>query len=195
MRGWAHRAGRSETVDWYLPLKLVHIVSAIVAVGTNLTYFVWLTVMRDRPQQEQSFALGTIRWLDARLANPGYLLLPITGIAMVLIEDIGFTTFWIAVAIGLYILVAVLAGAVFVPSLRRLTTIVENEGPGAGNYAEAVRQTRMRGLLTMLPIAAILYLMVLKPTPRARRLPSRASGASAASRPGRPRSRRAEPVP
>jgi uncharacterized membrane protein len=152
-------------VDWYLPLKLVHIVSAIVAVGTNLTYFVWLTVIRGRPQPEQSFALATIRWLDSRLANPGYFLLPITGIAMVLIGDIGFTTFWIAVAIGLYILVAILAGAVFVPALRRLTTIVETAGPGSAGYADALKQTRIRGLLTMLPIAGILYLMVLKPTP------------------------------
>jgi hypothetical protein len=29
-----------ETVDWYLPLKLVHVLSAILAVGTNVTYFV-----------------------------------------------------------------------------------------------------------------------------------------------------------
>ena len=164
-------------MDWYLPLKLVHIVSAIVAVGTNLTYFVWLTVMKDRSQAEQSFILGTIKFVDARLANPGYFLLPITGIAMVLIRDLGFTTFWIAVAIGLYILVAVLAGAVFVPALRRLAAIVETEGPGSSDYSEAVRRTRTRGLLTMLPIAGILYLMVLKPRPRTRRLPSRASAA------------------
>ena len=90
-------------MDWYLPLKLVHIVSAIVAVGTNLTYFVWLTVMRGRPQTEQSFILATIKAVDARLANPGYVILPITGIAMVLIGDIGFTTFWIAVAIGAFV--------------------------------------------------------------------------------------------
>jgi uncharacterized membrane protein len=84
---------------------------------------------------------------------------------MVLIGDIGFTTFWIAVAIGLYILVAILAGAVFVPALRRLTTIVETAGPGSSEYPDALKQTRIRGLLTMLPIAGILYLMVLKPTP------------------------------
>ncbi|HET9250203.1 MAG TPA: DUF2269 family protein [Actinomycetota bacterium] len=152
-------------MDWYLPLKLVHIVSAIVAVGTNVTYFVWLTVMKGRPQGEQSFALSTIRRLDSSLANPAYFVLPVTGVIMVLIEDLGFTTFWIALAIGLYVLVGVFAGALFVPALRRLTEIVDTEGPDAPGYADAVRRTKMRGLLTMLPVAGILYLMVLKPTP------------------------------
>ena len=152
-------------MDWYLPLKLVHVLSAIVAVGTNVTYFVWLALMRGRSQSDQVFALESIQRLDARVANPAYVVLPITGIVMVLIEDIGFTTFWIAVAIGLYILVGVFAATLFVPALRRLTTIVEKEGPGAAGYEEAARRTRTMGLLTMLPVAGILYLMVLKPTP------------------------------
>ena len=152
-------------MDWYLPLKLVHVLSAIVAVGTNVTYFVWLTVMKGRPQGEQSFALATIRRLDSSLANPAYFVLPVTGVIMVLIEDIGFTTFWIALAIGLYVLVGVFAGALFAPALRRLAEIVDTEGPEAPGYAEAVQRTRARGLLTMLPVAGILYLMVLKPTP------------------------------
>lgn len=152
-------------MDWYPPLKLVHVVSAIVAVGTNVTYFVWLTVMKGRSQSEQSFALATIRRLDSSLANPAYFVLPVTGVIMVLIEDIGFTTFWIAVAIGLYVLVAVIAGALFAPSLRRLAEIVDTQGPDAAAYADAARRTRTMGLLTMLPVAAILYLMVLKPTP------------------------------
>jgi uncharacterized membrane protein len=152
------------TVDWYLPLKLVHVLSAIVAVGTNVTYFVFLRAMRDRPQPEQSFVLRTIKWLDAHLANPGYIVLPITGVAMVLVGDLGFTTFWIAVAIGLYVLVGVFAGALFVPALRRLTALVEGEGPAAG-YDAAARRTMSQGLVTMLPVAGILYLMVMKPTP------------------------------
>ncbi|MGH7542230.1 MAG: DUF2269 family protein, partial [Gemmatimonadota bacterium] len=91
-------------------------------------------------------------------------LLPVTGIVMVLVSDLGFTTFWIAVAIGLYVLVGVSAGALFVPALRRLTGIVEDAGPGSGAYAAAARATFTRGVITMLPVAAILYLMVIKPT-------------------------------
>ena len=152
-------------MDWYLPLKLVHVLAAMLAVGTNVTYFVWLGVIRGRPHREQAFALDTIRKLDARLANPGYAILPITGVIMVLIaEGLGFTTFWIAVAIGLYILVGVLAGALFAPSLRRQVALAEAEEDPAA-YEAAARRTRTTGFLTMLPVAAILYLMILKPTP------------------------------
>ena len=111
-------------MDWYLPLKLVHVLSAIVAVGTNLTYFVWLASMKGRAPTQQAFALETIKKLDTRLANPAYGVLPLTGVIMVLVADgLGFTTFWIAVAIGLYILVGVIAGVFFAPSLRRQTEL------------------------------------------------------------------------
>lgn len=151
-------------MDWYLPLKLVHVLSAIVAVGTNLTYFVWLASMKGRAPSQQTFALNTIKKLDARLANPAYGVLPLTGVIMVLISDgLGFTTFWIAVAIGLYILVGVLAGAFFAPSLRRQTALADEAGSPA--YEAAARRTRTTGILTMLPVGGILYLMVMKPLP------------------------------
>ena len=155
--------GEESDVDWYLPLKLVHVVSAIVAVGTNVTYFVWLAVMNGRSHPEQAFALDTIRKLDSRLANPAYGILPLTGVIMILISDgLGFTTFWIAVAIALYILVGVLAGAFFAPALRRQTELATDAG--SAGYEAAARRTRTTGLFTMLPVAGILYLMVLKPT-------------------------------
>ena len=151
-------------MDWYLPLKLVHVLSAIVAVGTNVTYFVWLAAMKGRAPSQQGFALETIKKLDARLANPAYGVLPLTGVIMVLVADgLGFTTFWVAVAIGLYVVVGVVAGAFFAPSLRRQTDLASEAGSPA--YEAAARRTRATGLLTMLPIAGILILMVMKPTP------------------------------
>ncbi|MDQ4107793.1 MAG: DUF2269 domain-containing protein [Actinomycetota bacterium] len=151
-------------MDWYLPLKLVHVLSAVVAVGTNVTYFVWLAAIRGRSQPEQSFALQTIKALDSRLANPAYGILPLTGVIMVLVGDLGFTTFWILAAIGLYVLVGVIAGVLFAPSLRRQTELVAREGTGSGAYEAAARRTRTTGLLAMLPVAGILYLMVMQPT-------------------------------
>ena len=140
-------------MDWYLPLKLVHVLSAIVAVGTNLTYFVWLAAMKERPPSQQAFALETIKKLDMRLANPAYAVLPLTGVIMVLIADgLGFTTFWIAVAIGLYILVGVIAGVFFAPSLRRQTELAGEAGSAA--YEAAAKRTRITGILTMLPSRA-----------------------------------------
>jgi uncharacterized membrane protein len=153
-------------MDWYLPLKLVHVLSAIVAVGTNVTYFVWLAAMKNRLPAERSFALDTIRKLDSRLANPAYGILPLTGVIMILVSDgLELTTFWILMAIGLYVLLGVFGGALFAPSLRRQAELVVTDASSSAVYEAAARRTRTTGLLTTLPVAGILYLMVMKPTP------------------------------
>ena len=151
-------------MSWYSLLKLVHILAAIVAVGTNLTYFVWLARISGQPRPEQAAVLGGIKALDARLANPAYGILPLTGVGMVLVGDIPFSTFWVALAIGLYIAVGVIAGVLFSPALRRQVELVAKDEAGSDAYIEAARRT-MFGAFTMLPIAVILYLMVIKPTP------------------------------
>jgi uncharacterized membrane protein len=152
-------------VSWYSLLKLVHILAAIAAVGTNVTYFVWLARIKGQPRPEQAVVLGGIKALDARLANPAYGILPLTGVGMVLVGDIPFSTFWVALAIGLYVAVGVIAGMLFSPALRRQVELVANAEVGSDAYSEAARRTTMFGAITMLPIAAILYLMVIKPTP------------------------------
>lgn len=137
--------------------------SAIIAVGTNVTYFVWLSRTRKHPQQAPHVLPG-LKALDTRLANPAYIVLPITGILMVLDADLGFTTFWIATAIGLYVALAVIAGAFFSPSLRRQVELAAATAEPS-TYDQAAKRTTLAGVITMLPIAAILYLMVIKPTP------------------------------
>jgi uncharacterized membrane protein len=151
-------------VSGYSWLKLVHVLSAIVAVGTNVTYFIWLARAKQEPGHELSVLRG-IRALDARLANPAYVVLPLTGVGMVLTSDLEFSTFWIALAIGLYVLMGVLAGVFFGPSLRRQVEIAQGEGARSQGYAAAARRTVLAGGITMVPIAAIVYLMVMKPTP------------------------------
>jgi uncharacterized membrane protein len=147
----------------YLALKLIHVLAAIVAVGTNVTYFVWLSRIRRQPEQG-AYVLPGIKALDARLANPAYVVLPVTGILMVLDADLGFTTFWIITAIILYVAMGLIAAILFSPSLRRQVEIATS-GAEPSVYAEAARRTTVTGIITMVPIAAILYLMVIKPTP------------------------------
>jgi uncharacterized membrane protein len=148
-------------VDTYLWLKLVHILAAIVAVGSNVTYFVWLRRLGTDPAREAEILRG-VRAIDRRLANPAFVVLPITGILMVLDGDLGFTTFWIATAIGLYIALGVIAGAWFGPALRRQVELA-SASADAADHGAAARRTMISGSVTMVPIAAILYLMVMKP--------------------------------
>lgn len=150
-------------MNTYTLLKLVHVLAAIVAVGTNLTYFLWLRRVRSEPAHD-AFVLEGLQALDRRLANPAYILLPVTGIVMVLVGDIGFSTFWVATAIVLYVVMAAYAGIFFSPALRKQVELARVDGPQSSAYAEAARRTTLTGGITMALIAAIIYLMVIKPS-------------------------------
>ena len=58
----------------YLTLKWIHVLAAVVALGTNLTYSIWLTQIHKSPDS-LLFTLRTIKILDGRIANPAYLIL------------------------------------------------------------------------------------------------------------------------
>jgi uncharacterized membrane protein len=150
-------------MNTYLWLKLVHVLAAIAAVGTNLTYFVWLVGVR-RSNEHSAYVLNGIRRLDGRVANPAYVVLPITGILMVLDGSLGFTTFWIAAGIVLYVTMAAFAGIFFSPALRRQVALAEAGPVDEAAYEQAARRTTVTGIITMVIIAAILYMMVMKPT-------------------------------
>lgn len=55
----------------YALLKFLHVLFAIVALGANATYGVWLTTAGRDPAQ-LGFALRGVKLLDDRFANPAY---------------------------------------------------------------------------------------------------------------------------
>lgn len=148
--------------DLYLLLKALHVLAAIVAVGANVTYAFWLA-RAGRDQKRLVFAIDTIRWLDRSIANPGYILLAITGVGLVLSStSYSFTTGWIALSIVLYIIVAVLGFALFSPAIRRQLVEAERD-PGSDAYAAAATRSNGFGLLTTAVVLVIVTLMVTKP--------------------------------
>lgn len=150
-------------MNTYLWLKLVHVLAAITAVGTNLTYFVWLTSVR-RSSEHSAYVLNGIRRLDARVANPAYVVLPITGILMVLDADLGFTTLWIASGIVLYVAMGAFGGIFFSPALRRQVALAEHDPVDEAAYERAAQRTTVTGIITVAIIVAIVFMMVMKPT-------------------------------
>src|SRR2546421_9971719 len=86
----------------FVVVKFVHVVLAIIAVGFNATYGVWLARVAREPIATQSFVLKGIKRLDDWFANPAYVLLAVTGVTMVLVGELRFTTLWIAAGIVLW---------------------------------------------------------------------------------------------
>ncbi|MHB8631104.1 MAG: hypothetical protein ACYC9W_04165 [Candidatus Limnocylindria bacterium] len=61
-------------------LRFAHILLAIVAIGANLTYALWLRIGERHPEH-LAYTIRGIRAIDRHVANPAYGLLLVTGLA------------------------------------------------------------------------------------------------------------------
>src|SRR4029453_3311894 len=104
-----------ELYPWF---KTLHVFFAIVAVGLNISYGIW-QARAGTEAEHMGLALLGIKFLDDRVANPAYAGLLVVGIILVLIGPYEFTTLWIAVAIGLHIVMGIVAIAFYSPTLKR----------------------------------------------------------------------------
>jgi uncharacterized membrane protein len=155
-------ASREESaVSLFLVLKVVHVLSVVVAVGANVTYAFWLR-LAGRDRERLLFAIHGIRWLDRRIANPMYAVVFVTGVLMVLTGAYSFETGWIAASMALFLLVAILGIAVFAPAIRRQLAEAERD-PTSPAYAAVAARTARLGLTTTAIVLVIVVLMVAKP--------------------------------
>lgn len=147
----------------YLILKYVHILLAVVAVGFNLSYGIWLSRAAREPEHMLHVLQG-IRTLDNRFANPAYALLLITGLSMMAAGGIPLTTLWIDVALVLYALAIVIGIVLFAPVVRRQVRLLETEGPHSPEFRQLARRSTLLGMLTIVDVVLIISMMVFKPT-------------------------------
>lgn len=65
----------------YLLLKWLHVLSAIAVVGAHATYGFWVVRGSSHPEA-LPFILRNIKWIDERIAIPGFAGLLLTGLGM-----------------------------------------------------------------------------------------------------------------
>lgn len=147
----------------YTFIKALHVLLAIIAVGFNASYGIWLGRAAKEPDHELH-VLRTIKVLDDRFANPAYALLLISGVAMVLIADIPLTTFWIAASLVLYVILVIVGLGLYTPTLRRQIQALETEGAESANYKRLATRGNVVGMSLAIPVVVIVFFMVLKPT-------------------------------
>lgn len=151
-------------ITGYEILKFVHVLMAIVAVGFNASYAVWLRRAARAPEH-QSYTLRGIRMLDDRFANPAYGVLLLTGLTMVLTTPgLHLTTFWVLVALILYAITVVVGAAIYTPTLRRQIEALEAEGPHSARYRSLATRSSIAGIALSVIVTGIVFLMVTKPT-------------------------------
>jgi uncharacterized membrane protein len=150
-------------VSLYLLLKFLHVLLAIIAVGFNASYAIWLARARREPEHSLHVLRG-IKFLDDRFANPAYGLLLILGLAMTFVGPFPITTFWIEVSLVLYVGLVLVGLFVYSPTLKRQIALLEAEGPSSPAYAALDQRGTAVGIALAVDVVIIVFLMVTKPT-------------------------------
>jgi uncharacterized membrane protein len=146
----------------YLLLKWLHVLAAIVAVGANVTYGIWIARASRNPEA-LPFTLRGIKLIDDRVANPAYGLLLVTGLLMMFTIGLPLTTPWLLTALVLFILVVLVGLLGYTPTLRRQIQLLESEGFHSSSYQAVARRGATLGIVLGVLVVAIIYLMVVKP--------------------------------
>jgi uncharacterized membrane protein len=147
----------------YELLKYVHVVLAIVAIGFNISYGVWLSRAAKEPEHAPHILRG-LKTLDDRFANPAYALLLVTGFGMVFEADIPLDTFWILGSLVIYAALIVVGLFFYTPILRRQTEIAEGGMADSNEYRQLSKRNVMIGGLLVAMVLVIEFMMVTKPT-------------------------------
>jgi len=144
---------------WFL---LVHILSAIVALGGNVGYVFWLS-HAERDKAHISFVVAGIRRLDERVTGPAYALLLLSGIVMMLAEGWSITEPWLLAGIVLYFVSGAISFFALTPALRAQLAAAEVSTEGPAYEATATRSRQMAWLVVAI-VTVVVWLMVVQPS-------------------------------
>ena len=147
----------------YEVLVYIHIVCAILWVGSAALFQV--LGMRAARASDPTIApwLGrTMEWIGMRVSLPASIILFVAGVIMVA-QRWSFGQAWISISMGLWILSA-LAGSLYLgPRTKKLSQLVEAEGPSSPAALTIMTRLNLVARLELLSFAVIIALMVWKP--------------------------------
>jgi len=147
----------------YSLLKYLHVLLAITAVGSNITYGVW-KMLGAREPAHAPFALRDISFIDQRVANPAYGGLLITGLVLLAVGQWGFRG-WVIAALILFALLIVVAVGLYSRVVRQQIQVMDTEGLASAAYKRLDGQATTYGIVSLVIALAIVFMMVVKPFP------------------------------
>lgn len=147
----------------FLIVKFFHVLLAIIAIGSNMTYGVWFARAARNPESAL-FALRGIKFIDDYMANPAYVLMLPTGIGLVLLGGYSFSARWISWAMLLWLVAIVVAYALYTPTLKKQLEVVAAGGMDSPQSNALANRGRMLAAILAVLVIAIFALMIFKPT-------------------------------
>jgi uncharacterized membrane protein len=156
-----------DKADWRIVFLFLHVLGAVVALGFSLSYGLWVRRAERGDAPSRAFTLGTISWIDRRFTTPAYVNQLATGVILGLIG--GAETFeqaWLQLAIGIYVVIVVLAITAYGPAFRAQRQLAERIAGGSDEeaaYPAASSRARSLGFVVTGLTLVVLALMVWKP--------------------------------
>jgi uncharacterized membrane protein len=148
---------------FYVTLKYLHVLLAIVAVGFNIAYGLIIGRAKKTGTAELTFALKTVKVMDDYVANPCYILLLVTGVGMVHVAGLPWKLLWIHMSMALLVVLAALGFGVYTPTLRNQIAALERGGPNDPEFVRLGKRGAMLGGIMGGIVFVIIGLMVYKP--------------------------------
>lgn len=154
-------------VPWLLAL---HVLAAIVAIGPTFAFSTIRALGRGEPQHA-NFGTRVAHAISMRLVYPIGLVIPATGIAMILILGLDLTaraSWWLDVAIVIYAGVYLYSFFVQRRIIERIIAITGSPpSPGGGGppaqLIALARRAERGGQVMLVLLAVVVVLMVVKP--------------------------------
>jgi len=147
---------------------VLHILGAVVALGFSLSYGLWTARGELAGPAERSFALRTISWVDRRFTTPAYVAQLVTGLILVSLIDWSLLReSWLAISLGIYVVITVLSMTAFAPAHRRQSELADRLTAGEAvepEYRDVASRARRWGIVVTVLTVVIVVLMISKPT-------------------------------
>jgi uncharacterized membrane protein len=151
----------------FLPLRMIHILSATLLFGTGLgTAFHGLLAYRTRDPKVMAAVGRSVVWADWLFTTPAVIVQPITGVFLVAMGGHDFTAGWVLLGSALY----VFTGLCWLPvvwlqiRIRRIAeACVQSGEPLPLRVFTYVRLWFILGWPAFIAVIGIFYLMIFRP--------------------------------
>ena len=151
-------------MEFYITLKWLHIATAAIAFGSNMTHFFWLIAANAKgggDPAHRSDILRLVKKIDDRLAVPCYAIMVACGASMWIMQW-PLNSSWIVISLVLTTIITIM-GISFGPFMNRWVKMAKADPMDERLPVWSRRLTIWWGMIC-LSVPVIMYFMVFKPS-------------------------------
>lgn len=151
-------------VTYYTVLLSIHVLAAVIWVGSNISNQVQAVRAQRRPSGISAEFAKDVEWYGTRVLAPTSLILIVTGALLTIEGDWGFGTEWITFALAAWAFSFVLGVAFLGPISARVGRLMDAAGGHATPEAEAlIERLFLFSRIEVVVLIAVVVDMVIKP--------------------------------